>query len=79
MNYLFIYLVVILLVMTLYLRRYYRRHSNDVAEFEQAVQSGLAEPPSLWVRAWMSNQSYSSGGSASSASRNARWIARSDC
>lgn len=47
MNYLFIYVAVILLVMTLYLRRYYRKHSSDVAEFEQAVQSGLAEPPSL--------------------------------
>src|SRR6266536_2298278 len=29
------------------------------------------------VRAWMSNQSYSSAGNASSASRNARWIVRS--
>jgi len=47
MNYLFIYLAVILLVMTLYLRRYYRKHSTDVAELDQAVQSGLAEPPSL--------------------------------
>lgn len=47
MNYIYLYLIAILLIMTLYLRRYYRRHQQDVATLEEAVQSGLVEPPSL--------------------------------
>jgi len=47
MNYLYLYLIAILVIMTLYLRRYQRRHARDVAELEEAVQSGLAEPASL--------------------------------
>jgi thioredoxin reductase (NADPH) len=47
MSYLFIYVAIILLVMTLYLRRQRRLHHSDVAELQQAVQAGLAEPPSL--------------------------------
>ena len=47
MNYLIIYIAVILLVMLFYVRRQRRIHVTHSAELQQAVQSGLAEPPSL--------------------------------
>jgi NAD-dependent dihydropyrimidine dehydrogenase PreA subunit len=47
MNYIYVYLIAILIIVTLYMKRYYRLHARDVATLEEAVQSGLVEPPSL--------------------------------
>jgi thioredoxin reductase/ferredoxin len=47
MPYLYIYALVVLAVMALYIRRQRRIHATHSRELEQAVQSGLAEPPSL--------------------------------
>jgi len=47
MNYLIIYIAVIVLVMLFYVRRQRRIHVTHSTELQQAVQSGLAEPPSL--------------------------------
>lgn len=47
MNYLVIYAAVAALILLLYLRRQSRRSRRDAAELHEAVQTGMAEPPSL--------------------------------
>ena len=47
MNYILIYVAIGLVVMTLYLRRQRRIHNSYSAELQEAVKSGLTEPPSL--------------------------------
>lgn len=47
MNYWNLYLVVIALVMLLYLKRHHRLHSQHQAVWQEAVQTGMVEPPSL--------------------------------
>ncbi|MDD5030071.1 MAG: NAD(P)-binding domain-containing protein [Rhodoferax sp.] len=47
MNYTYLYLAVIALVILLYLRRQRRVHSAHRAVFQEAIQTGLNEPPSL--------------------------------
>jgi thioredoxin reductase/NAD-dependent dihydropyrimidine dehydrogenase PreA subunit len=47
MNYLYLYAVVILAVIVLYARRQGRIQNTHVAELQESIKSGLAEPPSL--------------------------------
>jgi thioredoxin reductase (NADPH) len=47
MNYLYLYVVVIGIVMLLYIRRQRRVHSLNHAVLQEAVQTGMVEPPSL--------------------------------
>ncbi len=47
MNYLYLYVAVFAVVVVLYMRRQSRIHTTDAAELNLAIQSGLAEPPSL--------------------------------
>lgn len=47
MNYLWIYVAPIALVLLFYMRRQARRSGRDAAELQEAIQTGMAEPPSL--------------------------------
>lgn len=47
MNYIYIYAFVIVAIMALYLRRQRRIHTTHFTELQNALQSGLAEPPTL--------------------------------
>jgi thioredoxin reductase (NADPH) len=47
MNYIYLYAVVIAAVMALYIRRQRRIHTTHFTELQNALQSGLAEPPTL--------------------------------
>lgn len=47
MNYLYLYIVVIGLVMVLYIRRQHRVQGLHHARLQEAVESGMLEPPSL--------------------------------
>jgi len=47
MNYLYLYLVVIGLVMVLYIKRHRRVHRANHAQLQEAVETGMVEPPSL--------------------------------
>lgn len=47
MDYIYLYAAALLLIMTLYLRRQRKVQTSHSKELEQAVQSGLNEPPSL--------------------------------
>jgi thioredoxin reductase/NAD-dependent dihydropyrimidine dehydrogenase PreA subunit len=47
MNYSYLYLVAIATVMLLYLKRHHRLHQAHQAVLEEAVQTGMVEPPSL--------------------------------
>ena len=45
--YFYIYLALFVIVVTLYLGRRRRRHATHSAQLQQAIESGLTEPPSL--------------------------------
>lgn len=47
MNYLYLYFVVIGLVMVLYIKRHRRVHHANHAQLQEAVETGMVEPPSL--------------------------------
>ena len=47
MNYLYLYAAVILAVIVLYSRRHVRQRDADKTQLQEAVQSGMTEPPSL--------------------------------
>ena len=47
MNYLYLYLVIFGLVLLLYIRRQRRLHGQHHAQLQEAIQTGMVEPPSL--------------------------------
>jgi len=47
MKYLFLYAALLLIVMLLYIRRRRRVQRAHATELQQAIEGGMAEPPSL--------------------------------